>query len=234
MRSTVRFLATAVLLGTAFATPAPAPQAEVAAAPVNTTDNAPVSTQAETLVAAPVAPLGGSGRNAYQSAAWLPRGQELVNQLSQSTTNGNSRLGLLQAPRLPNFITGGPLPDGFPWAGRTAKNTNYYDNTPNTGVTRHYDFTVTRQTIAPDGVEKDGLVVNGAFPGPTIEANWGDWIEVVVHNQLNEGAPSNISAARNLKLIFLPVQAHRSIGMDCCRKTLPGCKLNLDKPFDVV
>ena len=28
------------------------------------------------------------------------------------------------------------------------------------------------------------MVVNGAVPGPLIEANWGDWIEVAVHNQL--------------------------------------------------
>jgi FtsP/CotA-like multicopper oxidase with cupredoxin domain len=31
------------------------------------------------------------------------------------------------------------------------------------------------------------LVINGAFPGPTIEANWGDWIQVRVTNQLQEG-----------------------------------------------
>lgn len=27
-------------------------------------------------------------------------------------------------------------------------------------------------------------MVNGQFPGPLIEANWGDWIEVTVHNEL--------------------------------------------------
>jgi FtsP/CotA-like multicopper oxidase with cupredoxin domain len=62
-----------------------------------------------------------------------------------------------------------------------------YQDTPETGVTRHYDFTVSKRKIAPDGVEIDGIVVNNAFPGPTIEANWGDWIEVVVHNELDEG-----------------------------------------------
>ena len=31
------------------------------------------------------------------------------------------------------------------------------------------------------------IVVNGAYPGPTLEANWGDWVEVTVHNQLEEG-----------------------------------------------
>ena len=43
---------------------------------------------------------------------------------------------------------------------------------PDTGVTRTYDMTVAYQTIAPDGVTRNGLVVNGQFPGPLVEANW--------------------------------------------------------------
>jgi FtsP/CotA-like multicopper oxidase with cupredoxin domain len=35
--------------------------------------------------------------------------------------------------------------------------------------------------------EREMLVINGAFPGPTIEANWGDTIQVTVHNTLQEG-----------------------------------------------
>lgn len=31
--------------------------------------------------------------------------------------------------------------------------------------------------MAPDGYKKDVLLVNGQFPGPLIEANWGDNIE---------------------------------------------------------
>ncbi|KAI7053370.1 hypothetical protein KC352_g45193, partial [Hortaea werneckii] len=107
--------------------------------------------------------------------------------LSQDKTNGLSHLGKLDAPRLPHFIDG-PHPGGSPrpWGDRDAKNCNPYDvnSIPNTGVTRQYDWTVTNTTLAPDGVELPLLVVNGQFPGPTIEANWGDWIEVTVHNQL--------------------------------------------------
>ncbi|KAI7717496.1 laccase-like multicopper oxidase, partial [Hortaea werneckii] len=107
--------------------------------------------------------------------------------LSQDKTNGLSHLGKLDAPRLPHFIDG-PHPGGSPrpWGNRDAKNCNPYDVNaiPNTGVTRQYDWTVTNTTLAPDGVELPLLVVNGQFPGPTIEANWGDWIEVTVHNQL--------------------------------------------------
>jgi hypothetical protein len=43
---------------------------------------------------------------------------------------------------------------------------------PDTGVTRTYDLHVAYQTIAPDGVTRNGLTVNGQFPGPLIEANW--------------------------------------------------------------
>lgn len=55
---------------------------------------------------------------------------------------------------------------------------------PDTGVTRYYDFTLTRDWMAPDGVFRDMVVINGQFPGPLIEANWGDMIEVTVHNNI--------------------------------------------------
>ena len=37
--------------------------------------------------------------------------------------------------------------------------------------------------MAPDGVERMMLVFNNQYPGPTIEADWGD--EIVVHVQNN-------------------------------------------------
>ncbi|KAL2407951.1 oxidoreductase ptaK [Exophiala dermatitidis] len=55
---------------------------------------------------------------------------------------------------------------------------------PDTGVTRHFNFTIARASIAPDGVQVAGIVVNGQYPGPLIEANWGDWIEVNVYNEI--------------------------------------------------
>ncbi|KAL9604616.1 MAG: hypothetical protein Q9219_000336 [cf. Caloplaca sp. 3 TL-2023] len=59
----------------------------------------------------------------------------------------------------------------------------YYD-APNTGVIRSYDFTIARGTVAPDGYEKQSLLINGQYPGPLIEANWGDTIQVTVHNNI--------------------------------------------------
>ncbi|KAL4995978.1 multicopper oxidase-domain-containing protein [Aspergillus recurvatus] len=47
-----------------------------------------------------------------------------------------------------------------------------------------YDLTVTEQTISPDGYERLGTVFNGQFPGPLIEADWGDTLRITVHNNL--------------------------------------------------
>lgn len=95
--------------------------------------------------------------------------------------------------------------NAFYWGLKTASNTNYYTDYPNTGVVRTFNWTVTNSTIAPDGVSVPGLLVNGQFPGPMIEANWGDstvWsilkifvlfidnilaIQVNVQNDLDEG-----------------------------------------------
>jgi hypothetical protein len=76
------------------------------------------------------------------------------------------------------------LPDGFPWGSATVVNTNPYSNPPNTGVIRPYNFTITRGTYNPDGVTKSGLFVNGQYPAPMIEANWGDTFHITVNNQI--------------------------------------------------
>jgi FtsP/CotA-like multicopper oxidase with cupredoxin domain len=51
-------------------------------------------------------------------------------------------------------------------------------------ATRKYDFTISRGMISPDGTKKLALLVNNQYPGPTIEANWKDTIEVTVHNRI--------------------------------------------------
>ncbi|KAK3995106.1 multicopper oxidase-domain-containing protein [Cladorrhinum sp. PSN332] len=56
---------------------------------------------------------------------------------------------------------------------------------PDTGVTRSYNFNIGYTTLAPDGVTKQLMTVNGQYPGPTIEANWGDDVHVTVCNNLD-------------------------------------------------
>lgn len=62
--------------------------------------------------------------------------------------------------------------------------TNYYEEVPDTGVTREYYFNIVNTTASPDGVEKMVLAVNGTIPGPTIIADWGDTVVVHVTNSM--------------------------------------------------
>lgn len=82
-------------------------------------------------------------------------------------------------------------PDGTkytdpPWGNHTTRDSDptIQGDIPVTNVTRYYDWTISRTQISPDGVLRDALLVNNQFPGPMIEANYGDWIEVSVHNNI--------------------------------------------------
>lgn len=66
------------------------------------------------------------------------------------------------------------------------------DNTKNdyfTGVVRKYTFTITNTTLVFDGTgPKLALAINGQVPGPVIEANWGDFVDVTFINNLQDNA----------------------------------------------
>ena len=109
---------------------------------------------------------------------------DLAAALPQSATNGVSQYGTLQAPILPNFLNASLPPNTFPWGSITAQNTNPYTQSPTTGRVRYYDFTIRRGTIAPDGYQKEVMLINNQFPGPLIQANFGDTIVVNVNNRI--------------------------------------------------
>ena len=52
------------------------------------------------------------------------------------------------------------------------------------GKPRFFELTLTWEKGAPDGFERDMIFTNGQFPGPTLEINQGDAVEVLVHNQM--------------------------------------------------
>ncbi|KAI8627907.1 multicopper oxidase [Xylariaceae sp. FL1651] len=112
----------------------------------------------------------------------------LVSELTPAAQNGKSLWGTFLAPTLPLWIISGSGKTGFkiPWGTETASGSDPYTQAPSTGITRKYDFNISRGLIAPDGYEKSVILVNGQFPGPMIEANWGDYIEVNVHNNILE------------------------------------------------
>ncbi|MCO5566263.1 hypothetical protein L7F22_019939 [Adiantum nelumboides] len=68
----------------------------------------------------------------------------------------------------------------YPWSWQKYEN-EFNSKQPQT---RTYDWTISRSLLAPDGVLREMITVNGAFPGPTIEANIGDGIVVNVQNDL--------------------------------------------------
>ena len=53
------------------------------------------------------------------------------------------------------------------------------------GQPRSFDLTITKQRMNPYGIARDLLVANGQFPGPHLEINEGEEVEITVHNKLD-------------------------------------------------
>lgn len=49
---------------------------------------------------------------------------------------------------------------------------------------RKFELTLTLEKHAPDGFEREMILVNGQFPGPLIEIDQGDEVEIMVHNMM--------------------------------------------------
>ncbi|KAL1392058.1 Cupredoxin [Phyllosticta capitalensis] len=138
-----------------------------------------------------------SRRDGYHSPALLSSGtSSLEPALDPTKNNGASKWGTLDAPTYGRYLPSESssqrrdTQSDLPWGSRTANGSNPYTDMPDTGVTRYYEFTVSYMDISPDGVNKSGLVINGQYPGPLIEANWGDWIQIQVNNALPDEGTS--------------------------------------------
>ena len=71
------------------------------------------------------------------------------------------------------------------WTNGFSIATDFDTKWPNTGVTRYYHLIVTNTTCDPDGSHpKPCLLVNNQLPGPTLEADWGDFLEITVTNKM--------------------------------------------------
>lgn len=64
-------------------------------------------------------------------------------------------------------------------------NTDYSNIVPYTRVTREYWLEIDELNLAPDGVSRPVMAVNGSIPGPTIHADWGDDVIIHVTNNLH-------------------------------------------------
>jgi hypothetical protein len=119
---------------------------------------------------------GGPAKDQYKEPCWIPSDvDKLVPSLPSHQQCGNSNWGDIDCPHLPiHGLPRGNATKTYPTYGTgTSTPTNSACPTmPVTGVTRTYDLHVAYQTIAPDGVTRNGLTVNGQYPGPLVEANW--------------------------------------------------------------
>ncbi|GLB41487.1 putative multicopper oxidase family protein [Lyophyllum shimeji] len=52
------------------------------------------------------------------------------------------------------------------------------------GADVNYTFNIANSAVAPDGFRRIGVIVNGAFPGPLIQAQKTDTLHITVNNQL--------------------------------------------------
>lgn len=98
--------------------------------------------------------------------------------------------------------TNGPLTRSC-WANGYSVATDFDAKWPNTGVTRSYTLNVVNGTCNPDGNgARVCMLFNGQYPGPTIEANWGDTISVTVNNKLkNNGTSIHWHGIRQLNTV---------------------------------
>lgn len=81
--------------------------------------------------------------------------------------------------------------DRSTWCDNQDINSNPYTNGYKTGQVRSYTLVIENTTLSYDGTgPKVAFTINGQVPGPVIEANWGDTVEVTVINKLQDNATS--------------------------------------------
>ena len=73
------------------------------------------------------------------------------------------------------------------WCDGKSVDTDYYKDY-DSGNTCKYTLEITNGSLAYDGAPVLSFLVNGQSPGPVIECNWGDWVEIDVINKLQNNA----------------------------------------------
>ena len=74
------------------------------------------------------------------------------------------------------------------WCGKYSIDTDYYAEYPSTGKTCSAYWVITNTTLNYDGLDRLALAINGQVPGPLLECNWGDQIEVTITNKMTDNS----------------------------------------------
>ncbi|KAI6823193.1 Laccase-3 [Hortaea werneckii] len=85
------------------------------------------------------------------------------------------------------------------WYGGYDVETDFDNQFPTTGRTVKYDWTISNISMSLDGFQRWVLAVEGQYPGPVLEANWGDNVEVTIRNDMpNNGTSIHWHGVRQL------------------------------------
>ena len=108
----------------------------------------------------------------HQDNEWPPReatslGSE--DDAPRSTYAGESPSSTSRGPPDPE-CTNGPSTRHC-WGGGYSVETDFDVEWPETGHVVEYSLEISNTTMAPDGIERLVMAVNGQFPGPTIQAS---------------------------------------------------------------
>ncbi|KAF1981848.1 multicopper oxidase [Aulographum hederae CBS 113979] len=111
--------------------------------------------------------------------------------VTATSTKTCAAIAVPTASTIPGCVPceGQPGSDPDTWCGLDI-NTNYYKEVPKTCRIKYFTLNIQNITVAPDGVERMGLVVNGGTPGPAIEASWGDTVVVKINNEMPDNGTS--------------------------------------------
>ncbi|KAF2450100.1 multicopper oxidase [Karstenula rhodostoma CBS 690.94] len=123
----------------------------------------------------------------FGAAFALPRASPLVDDLLSPLLSSISKVSPGVSSSLSSRVicSGNTADNRSEWCDYSI-DTDYYTEVPDTGVTREYWLELTDVTVAPDGVSRTAMAVNGSIPGPTIFADWGDTVIVHVTNSLTD------------------------------------------------
>ena len=78
--------------------------------------------------------------------------------------------------------------DRSQWCDGFSIDSDYYNTWPTTGKVCAYEWDITNTTLNFDGLDRMALAINGQVPGPLVECNWGDTLQVSVTNSMQDNA----------------------------------------------
>ncbi|KAK8251226.1 laccase-1 precursor [Phyllosticta capitalensis] len=133
------------------------------------------------------------------AASLIPRSDAITNGLSSPSLGGLVSRSLGNLKRTFKLKLDLPMPSLGCLFSRHAREcwrdnfnilTDFDQEFPQSSNVVTYDLEITNITLAPDGFERLVLAVNGQYPGPVLQADWGDTMVVNVRNSMRDNGTS--------------------------------------------